>query len=1108
MAKVYLDANEESYRVGSNSDIIFGNSGTEVVTVTTGTSGTVFDQNVERIVLSGAIANYTYSQTGNVFNVYETVAGVKSLVASIPVQPDANGTQLTFSDGTVNAVLTGQVMKFGDTTLVNGASDTNLAPSPAAVDESLTSSGVPGTSGFTYTLTTGIDTFNGSTYNDTFIAENSTATGLDTLNGGSGTDTLIYNDLVGNVDPGAAGMSVTSIETVNARSAFGATIDTTPFVGVTALNLTQATSADLTVAATTAVNVSGVTGTTGYTNVTGGLTQTISSKGGVDLEGSVGAIKVTNLELGGNAIYVDNGTTVDVTATSTSSWNYIEIGGTKAPTGAITVVENLNGKGGISGGYIQTNGGTTVNVTVNATEADLTGVTTYNPGVQVDGGAATTSVTVKTTADVAAVAAVTAVAAVKETGSAVFTGMVAGNSITIDGLTFTASGTLTAAQTAAAFANITKGATQGNSTLGVYTGANAGNFTSGAVTTATVVFTSTASGNVADLSTLTSAVGATAPVITETQGVAETKAVAGVGGIQANNVYVNDLNSYSSVAAGTITTVSIDGYGYNSYVASNALSSLSLANSEAGSNLYVGIDNLAPGASTALALTVNNVNGNIDLDYDTAAITTFNVTTATKDSAVATNATAVQALTVAGTNALDLTGSTFSALKTVTVSGAAGVTIDASGATVTDVNAAATSGNNTVTLDATKATYEGGSGVDAVTLTAVLPTKAISLGAGNDKLALAAGTTAVTGAIIAGDGTDTLKMNAADANSATGASSSVLFASKVTGFEVLELNPSAAIQTVKVDVLGPFNSVITGGASVGALTLDGFTSGGTLTLNADVAGGSYVVSSAAFATPTTDTFNLVLTKAGALAAGTVTAAKVESFTIAANDTTKAAVAGSAADSLTLVAADATALTITGNAHLTLTSANVKVTSVDASAMTGGLTYTAAGGVAETIKGGASANILAASTGNLADTLIGGAGNDSLTSNAGLNILTGNGGNDTFKILTASLNSSSYATITDANAGDILQFGTAATFASAKITLADTAVFQDYCNAAINNTNIGDVTWFQYAGATYVIDNASDGTSFVNGTDFIVKLTGLVDLSNTSINTTSDTLLIG
>jgi hypothetical protein len=37
---------------------------------------------------------------------------------------------------------------------------------------------------------------------------------------------------------------------------------------------------------------------------------------------------------------------------------------------------------------------------------------------------------------------------------------------------------------------------------------------------------------------------------------------------------------------------------------------------------------------------------------------------------------------------------------------------------------------------------------------------------------------------------------------------------------------------------------------------------------------------------------------------------------------------------------------------------------------------------------------------------------------------------------------------------------------------------------------------------------SVGTSFLNGTDIVVKLTGLVDLSNSSINTTGGpTLLI-
>jgi S-layer protein len=86
-------------------------------------------------------------------------------------------------------------------------------------------------------------------------------------------------------------------------------------------------------------------------------------------------------------------------------------------------------------------------------------------------------------------------------------------------------------------------------------------------------------------------------------------------------------------------------------------------------------------------------------------------------------------------------------------------------------------------------------------------------------------------------------------------------------------------------------------------------------------------------------------------------------------------------------------------------------------------------------------------------------------------------------------------------------------------LAATAVFQDYANAVVNaggdsSTN-GHIGWFQFGGDTYIVEglnNAITTPNFANSSatgDIVVKLTGLVDLSHTSLNTTgAPTLLIG
>jgi S-layer protein len=109
-------------------------------------------------------------------------------------------------------------------------------------------------------------------------------------------------------------------------------------------------------------------------------------------------------------------------------------------------------------------------------------------------------------------------------------------------------------------------------------------------------------------------------------------------------------------------------------------------------------------------------------------------------------------------------------------------------------------------------------------------------------------------------------------------------------------------------------------------------------------------------------------------------------------------------------------------------------------------------------------------------------------------------------VTANVNS--YATITDLSAGDLIKFSAAAAdFQASKVELASTAVFQDYANAAINLTDTGDVSWFQFGGNTYVLENVSNAASFNNASDIIVKITGAVDLSTAAFSSSADTLLI-
>ena len=78
-----------------------------------------------------------------------------------------------------------------------------------------------------------------------------------------------------------------------------------------------------------------------------------------------------------------------------------------------------------------------------------------------------------------------------------------------------------------------------------------------------------------------------------------------------------------------------------------------------------------------------------------------------------------------------------------------------------------------------------------------------------------------------------------------------------------------------------------------------------------------------------------------------------------------------------------------------------------------------------------------------------------------------------------------------------------------LSLADTASFADFLAAGtaavIADAGASTISWFQYGGNTFIVvdttvaANAPDDTNgFENGIDSVVKLTGLVDLSTSTV----------
>ncbi len=317
-------------------------------------------------------------------------------------------------------------------------------------------------------------------------------------------------------------------------------------------------------------------------------------------------------------------------------------------------------------------------------------------------------------------------------------------------------------------------------------------------------------------------------------------------------------------------------------------------------------------------------------------------------------------------------------------------------------------------------------------------------------------------------------------------------------------------QTVSGTQSVAITTVVDGGAgtvgTAATLTLSDLASAGTLEINN---GGTYVVGVKDAATGTADSLNVVLKSAATIGTGpdfiTVTAANVETVNITNTDSNSTVHQNIA----TLVATSAKTIVVTGNAGLNLTNTgNTKVTSFDASGVTAAspILFTSANDsttASVSIKGGAGADVLTGNVGS--DTIVGGAGVDIIDGKGGVNTLTGGAGNDVFTFTVKAESAVKASTITDLTAGDSVVLTAAIVDGDGKMGAAvtgldaTTAVFQDFVDAAVAGVGLGAVAWFQFQGNTYIVqDLIGDSLTFSNTDDSIVKITGNVDLTASTI----------
>ncbi|WP_425642620.1 beta strand repeat-containing protein [Marinomonas gallaica] len=792
----------------------------------------------------------------------------------------------------------------------------------------------------------------------------------------------------------------------------------------------------------------------------------------------------------------------------------------------------------VNAGAINVQGGTSIDITVDSTstaaaataDGDIT-----NGTVTATAGNATESISVVQN-NTATAQTEAATSLVGGTQTVTFKALASGQSVTVAGLTFTAAKALTAAEVASAFADLTAVDTQSNGTTaqGIYTNDVDANITSGAANGSVVVFTNTSSTAAPTLNLASSANPTSLPTAVATSGTAATAADTSSNTVTAGNVVLND-NATASVKDITVSTFGTATLGTTNGF--DVLETLSLTNSNGATTLDT--------AATTLTVNLDNVDHTVSLDSGAATIANLTINTSGTASTGAITAAAAETVTINAEAALS-GASTYTAATLIDVNGSASV--DLTGATTNAVtletiDASGNAGGVTAVLGGTNAVaFTGGAGNDSLTLgaAAIASGDNIDLGAGDDTLVIATGTNASTinATVTGGAGTDTLSMGYTDA---VAVSANTDFDAEVTDFERLTINNfannadgSADTHTVNlgnltydyVTVSGSDNGVNT----VDTLALTNAAANSTVAFRTTSTANSLTTVALADATGTADALNFVLASTNqtnvvngvdvadqaagtANNAGTVTADAVETFNI----TSSAADADGATNVITANGDAVTTINVSGNAGVDLTSSNTTtLKAVDASGLTaGGLTFTA-DSANMTVTGGAGNDTITINGTADSSTFSGGAGNDTFVISTGADLVTINGGtgNDTFDFDGVSTNKSNYVVINGGvNTGDVFDFaGLVATdFNAAQITLAQGATesTQAYLDQAMTTLAAGELGWFQYNGNTYIAmdDGAVSNNSFADGEDLAIMITGLVDLSTATFNTTSDTLEI-
>jgi S-layer protein len=348
-------------------------------------SGALSKANAALAITNGALANTSEQGLRDAATVKNTLSVATEFTDSLDSIPKINA----YAGDAAAAAARGLLLGVSDTTVV--------ADYQVQIDATITALTAPPS--VVAALTTGIDTFVGTSANDVINATDTTFTELDSINGGTGVNTLNISDLSAGVDLSIA--TVSNIQKLNLTakaSLKGDAADVSGWTSLTAatFNVKAANAQTVTAADTTAVTVNN-TGAGGVT-VVGGSSINVTALASGDVTAITNAALASAVVKGGKDITITDGSTAGTVLKSVSL---------DGNAGAAT----LTGKGLTTVSIANTAQSTTIansaahaaTVTLNkvtggtitdagATSLTLNAVATKSAGVSVDAAAATSVV--------------------------------------------------------------------------------------------------------------------------------------------------------------------------------------------------------------------------------------------------------------------------------------------------------------------------------------------------------------------------------------------------------------------------------------------------------------------------------------------------------------------------------------------------------------------------------------------------------------------------------------------------------------------------------------------------------------------------------------------